>query len=117
MAFYRPSQPFTTPFILLKPTYTTALGVHKPTYPTIENGVKFFGTFKSYGGTEKTVDGILSIEDTAEIETWYNPDITSDCLVVLAGTEKKYEIINEPENISLRNQFLKFKVRRYKGGV
>ena len=56
------------------------------------------------------------VEDTANIECWYRPDIKSDCRVGLLSTGAIYDIINEPENIDMRNQFLKFKVLRYKGG-
>lgn len=117
MAEYRPALPFSTAMILLKPTQTTVGGVHKKTYQTPAQGTAFFGTFKTYGGTEKTVDGIYSVEDTAEVETWYTPEITSGCAVNIAGTDEVYEIVNTPENINRRNQFLKFKVRRVRGGA
>lgn len=117
MADYRPALPFSTAFILLKPTTQTINGVSKKTFPAVENGEKFFGTFKTYGGTEKVVNGILSISDTAEVETWFRPDITSDCNIVIAGTTERYEILNEPENINRRNQFLKFKIQRIEGGA
>lgn len=116
-AQYRPNLPFSVPLILLKPTITKAVGVVTKTLPDLKDGILIFGTFKTYGGTEKTVDGLLSIEDTADVETWYRPDITSDCIIALADTGTKYQIINEPENIDRRNQFLKFKVQRVKGGV
>ena len=117
MAMYRPALPFTTPLILLKPTIQNEYGVHKKVLPAVEDGEQFFGSFKTYGGTEKTVDGVYSIVDTAVIETWFRPDITSDCVIVIAGTDAQYEILNEPENIDRRNQFLKFKVQRIKGGA
>lgn len=116
-AQYRPALPFTTPLILLIPTTQSSLGVSTKTFPSVENGVQIFGSFKTYGGTEKTIDGIYVIEDTAVVETWYRPDITSDCVIVIAGTNDRYSIINEPENIDRRNQFLKFKVKRLKGGA
>lgn len=77
----------------------------------------FFGSFKTYGGTETTSNGILSVEDTANIETWYRPDIDSNCRVVLADTGAVYEIIGAPEDINQRHQWLVFKVRRVKGGA
>lgn len=117
MAQYRPALPFTTALIVLKPTYTKVAGVPKKTLPDLQDGILIYGTFKTFGGTEKTVDGLLSIEDTAQVETWYRNDITSDCVIALADSGIKYEILNEPENINLRNQFLKFKVRRVKGAV
>ena len=109
------------PLILLVPTYKKTSGVNKPIYPTIEEASKddnnlFFGSFKTYGGTERDVNGVYSIEDTANIETWYRPDIKGNCRVAREDGAT-YDIIGEPENISMRNQFLKFKVRRVKGGA
>lgn len=117
MARYRPTNPFDTPLRLLVPTYTFVSGVRKKTFPAVESGDLFFGSFKTYGGTERDVNGIYSIEDTAVIETWYRPDITSGCRIAIAGTGIVYEVLNEPENIEMRNQFLKFKVSRVKGGA
>ena len=77
----------------------------------------FFGSFKSYGGTERIVNGIYSIEDTANIETWYRPDISSNCRIARANDGAIFDVINEPENINMRNPFLKFKVKRVKGGA
>lgn len=114
---YKPSLPFSVPLVLLKPTYTTVSGVRKKTYPAIAAGIQFFGTFKTYGGTERDVNGVYSIEDTANIETWYRPDITSDCRIAVAGTNAVYDVLGEPENLDMRNQFLLFKVSRVKGGV
>lgn len=114
MADFKPSL-FDTPLILLIPTWETIKGVRKKVYPT--DGELIYASFKTYGGTEKEVNGIYSIEDTANVETWYRPDVKSDCRVMIAGTNAIYEIINEPENINMRNQYLKFKVRRIKGGA
>ncbi len=120
MAQFKPSLPFSTPLIVLKPTISSVGGVHTKILPALESGFVIYGTFKTYGGTrnkEKTLDGLLSVEDTAVIETWYRPDITSDCVIALADTGAAYEILGEPENINRRNQYLKMFVRRIKGGV
>lgn len=117
MAQYRPSLPFNVPLVLLVPTYTTVSGVKKKTFPTIEQGIQFFGTFKTYGGTERDVNGVYSVEDTATVETWFFPELSSGCRVAILGTNKVYDIIGEPENIELRNQFSVFKVIRIKGGA
>ena len=66
MAFYRPSVPFSTVLIVLKPTYSTVAGVRKKTLPDLEQGFKIHSSFKTYGGTEKTVDGLIAIDDTAD---------------------------------------------------
>lgn len=114
---YRPSLPFSTPLVLLIPTYSGTYGVQQKTFPAVADGIPFFGTFKTYGGTERDVNGIFSVEDTASIETWYRPDITSGCRIAIAGTNAVYDILGEPENIDRRNQYLKFKVSRAKGGA
>ena len=74
-------------------------------------------SFKTYGGTEKEVNGVYSVEDTANVETWYRPDITSECRIKLLSTGAVYEIINAPENINMRGKYCKFKVRRINGGA
>lgn len=122
MANYRPNLDNTIPLVLLVPTYQNIEGVNKKVYPSVEAALQnqnnlFYGNFKSYGGTERDVNGVYSIEDTANIETWYRPDITSECRIAIANSGAIYDILGEPENINMRNQFLKFKVRRVKGGA
>ena len=115
------------PLVLLTPTYKNVSGVNKPIYPTIQEALDvkdekgnrlnlFFGSFKTYGGTERDVNGVYSIEDTANIETMYRPDIKANCRIAREDGAT-YDIIGEPESINMRNQFLKFKVRRVKGGA
>ncbi|MBP0978704.1 MAG: phage head closure protein [Oscillospiraceae bacterium] len=96
------------------PTITTYNGVSTKTYS--ETGEKIFVNWKSRGGTETNVNGIISILDTAVVTTWYRPDITSGARLKLEDG-RIYDIISEPENIEERNIFLQFKVQRAKGGV
>jgi SPP1 family predicted phage head-tail adaptor len=110
---YRPSEPYCIPVELFNPTYETVKGVTKKVYP--EKGEVIFCSFKTYGGTETTVNDQLVVVDTATIETWYRPDITSSSVIKL--NNKTYEVIGEPENIEMRNQFMKFKVQAVKGGA
>ena len=110
---YRPSEPFTTSVELFNPTYETIMGVTKKNYP--ETGEIIFCSFKSYGGTETTVNDQLVVVDTANIETWYRPDITSSSMIRLNG--ESYEVMGKPEDIEQRHQFLKFKVRGVRGGT
>lgn len=117
MAEYRPSLPFSVPMKLLIPTESKKQGVLKKIFPTIANGVLIFGSFKTYGGTETTSNGVLAVEDTATVETWYRPDIDSNCRIALVDSDAVYEIIGAPEDINLRHQWLVFKVRRIKGGA
>lgn len=101
-----------TKFDLYKVTYAKVLGADKRIPSKIG---EFYANFKTYGGTETDVNGVLVIEDTAVITTYYRPDIKSDCYIVRSSDNAKFEILNEPENIELRNIALKFKVRRIKG--
>lgn len=111
---YRPSLPFNVPLTLLIPNKVTVKGVMKKYYP--EEGEPFFGSFRTFGGTEHQSNSVLTIENTAVIETWYRPDIKADCAVRTSdGTI--YDIIGPPENIEQRNQFLRFKVSAVKGGA
>jgi hypothetical protein len=56
------------------------------------------------------------VENTAVVETWYRPDIKANC-VLEDMNGLRYEILGTPENISMQNQFLKFKIRAIKGGA
>lgn len=114
---YRPSEAaqMSTAMRLQTPVTVSEYGVSKKTWQDV-NGV-IMANFKTYGGTEKTDNGILTIEETAQIVCRYRPDIKSDTRVTLLQTGAVYEIMGEPENIEMRNAFLKFKVRRIKGGA
>lgn len=104
-----------TPAELLIPTGTTKKnGVNVRSYP--ENGTDIFISFKTFGGTEQTVNGVFSILDTAQVVTWYRSDIKADCRIRLADGSV-YEIIGTPENINMENLYLMFKVQRLKGGA
>ena len=110
---YRPSTNFNVPMKLLIPQWSNVNGVRKKTYPA--DGEMMFGSFKTFGGTEMTVNGVYSIRNTATIECWFHPDVKADCRIILLQTNETYEIIGDPENIEMRNQFLRFKVQRVGG--
>lgn len=74
-----------------------------------------FVSAKSYGGTERIVNDKYVIVDTLSVETWYRPDLRSEKLLRLLDDESLWEIINSPEDINRRHQWLVFKVQRYKG--
>ncbi len=100
---------------LLIPTGTTKInGVTRHTYPA--DGDVIFVNWKTYGGTEQTVNGLHSVIDTANVTTRYRGDITINCRL-LREDGKIYEIISDPENTDLNNRYLEFKVERVKGGL
>ena len=114
---YRPAEAtqMTTPLMLQTPTSERVGGVLKKTYTDAEGIV--FANFKTYGGTEREVNGAYVVEDTANIVCWWRPDLTAGCRLKRLTDGAIFEIIGEPENIELRNMFFKFKVRRVKGGA
>lgn len=117
MARFKLTAPLNVPMMLLIPQYAMIKGVNKKTFPSIENGILFFGSFRTFGGTERETNGIYTVEKTGTIDTWYRPEIKSDCRIGLPDTGAIYEIIGEPENIEMRNQFLRIKVNAVDGGA
>lgn len=118
MADFKPSLPYNVAAYLLIPKSQKIKGVLTKVYPKPTEGELFYCSFKTFGGTETNKDGVISVVDTANIETWYRPDIKSDCRICLAQEPTKlYEILGTPENINMRNQHLKFKVQAISGGA
>ena len=116
---FQPAAVFSQPLVLLIPTFERIHGTPVKKYPAIadavDDGRLFFGSFKTYGGTDRTVNGIFSVEDTAIIETWYRPDITSECAIGIPETGEIFEITGVPEDIERRHQYLRIRVTAYKG--
>ena len=117
MAQFKLTSPLNVPLMLLVPEYSDAYGVEQKVYPDIADGILIYGSFRTFGGTERDVNGLYSIENTATIDTWYRPDITSNCRIGVPQTGEIYDILGEPENINMRNQYLRFKVIQVKGGA
>lgn len=109
---YKPKEPFTTTLELYNPTYEVVKGVTTKSYTYVD---VIHCSFKSYGGTENTSNNVLVVEDTASVETWFRPDIKAGSRLTLGS--KTYEVIGEPEDISQRHQFLKFKIKAVRGGA
>ena len=112
---YKPITPFDVPMRLLIPTTTLVKGSPEKTYPNPESGRLFFGSFRTFGGTENFSNDIYTIFSTATIETWYNPQIKSNCQIYICNTGDIYNVISEPENIGMRNQYMQFKVEKIGG--
>lgn len=118
MPSYKPSAPFTVAMKLLQPTWSKVQGVNKKTFPapeTVED--VFFGSFRTFGGTERISNDVYTIEDTGTIDTWYDPSITAECCIYLCDSGDTYEILSTPENINMRNQYLSMRVRKIGGAA
>ena len=120
MANYRPAEAeqMTTPLKLLIPSPNSKIvnGVPVNEFIDAEDPI-FLASFKTYGGTEQNINGVYSIRDTASIVCFYRPDIKSNCKIVRLTDNAVFKVLAEPENVDERNQFLKFRVERIKGGV
>lgn len=114
MADYKQNAPYTTPFFLLVPNgYKTIKGVRVKDFR--KESEPRYCSFRSFGGTEKVVNDVIVVEDTAVIETWYDPIIKAGCKIQV--DELQYEILGRPENINMRNQCMLFKVKCVEGGA
>lgn len=113
---YRPTEvnQMTTPMMIMNATEKFELGVKVKSYEAVD---RVYCNFKTYGGTEKEVNGMIAVEDTATITTWYHPLITSDCILKRLTDGAEFEILGEPENIEQRNMIMRMKIRRIKGGA
>lgn len=109
---YQPQTPFTVPAMLLKRTLTKINGVNQESF---EEKTMFSCAAKSYGGTEKVVNGVYVIEDTWQIDAWFNPDFAKGDRVRFLDDNTEYEILASPENINRRGQYMRFKVSRIGG--
>ena len=112
---YKPSAPFNVAMKLLKPTTDAAFGVGVKHYTTPEASSLIYGSFRTFGGTESTDNGIYTIIDTATVDTWYRPDITADCQIYICESGQTYDIISDPEDIDFRHQYCQFRVRKAGG--
>lgn len=110
---YQPKSPFNVAVQLLKRTKTKINGVNAETFE--HSGAPFFCSAVSWGGTEKTVNGVYAVIDTMTFECWYNPNIEEGDRVQLLDDNSIYTVLASPENINRRNQYLKFKGERISG--
>lgn len=110
--------PFTTPAMVLNPVITTVKGVKKKTYP--EDGPIIYISFKTYGGTQKKEaesNDILTVIDTAKVQTWYRPDILSETRIKLLDDDSVWDVVGRPEDYERRHQYLLFTVQNRGGYV
>lgn len=112
---FKPSAPFTVPMKLLVPVSSKSYGVTQKAFSDPEESELFYGSFKTFGGTENFKDDVYTIINTGVINTWYRPDIKADCEIYLCDTGDVYEIITDPEDIDFRHQYLQFKVQKVGG--
>ena len=109
---YHQTEPFNHSIIFCTPTISKVVGVMQKEF---KEAGEIFCNFRTFGGTETTVNGVFTLMDTADVTTWYRPDITAGCQFK-DGTDV-YEMLGTPEDIEKRHQYMKFKIRRIAGGA
>ena len=114
MTAFSPSGPFVVPMTLLTTSTSKVNGV--PVKARAE-GRTVYCSFRTFGGTEREQDGLTVVEDTAVVETWYSPDLVAGCRVRTDEDGAVWDVLGTPEDIGQRHQWMRFKVRRAKGGA
>lgn len=112
---YRPTMPFNVAMRLLIPTETMVKGVRKTVFSEPSKSSQIFGSIKTYGGTDNFSNEVYTVFETATVETWYRPDIKSDCRIYIEETGETWEIKGSPEDIQMRHQFMTIKVEKVGG--
>lgn len=112
-SYYVPPAILNVPARIHHATYKVVNGVNTPVYEADSRVI--WVSAKSYGGTERDVDGAYSIIDTMTFVSYYYPDIKAQDRIELLGNGHVYDILNTPENIDMRGSFMTFKGRRYHG--
>lgn len=95
----------------------TGGNVRKKQYIDAETADIITVAVKTFGGTEKIVNDRLVLEDTATVITWYRPDITAGCRLLLLDDNSLWEIIGRPEDVDRRHQYLIIKCRSISAGA
>lgn len=109
---YQPKVPFNVPAMHLKRSVKKINGVNQESFTETS---MFYCSAKSYGGTEKIVNGVVVIEDTWTVDAWYNPAFGKGDKIRFLDDNSECEILASPENIDRKGQYMRFKVRAIGG--
>ena len=112
---YRPKAPLNVAMKILTPVYEYKRAVSQKTWSAPEDSPQFFGSLRTFGGSETIRNDMYTLVDTALIDTWYRPDIKADCRIYVCETGQEFDVISDPEDIDMRHQYLQFKVRKVGG--
>lgn len=107
--------PFNRSFTIQVPLVEKVNGVVVKTY--VDSPHTFKANVRTFGGTERIVNDVIVLEDTATLQTWYNRQIKADVRLLDNHDQSTYEVLGTPENILQQNQYMEIKVRRVRGGA
>jgi hypothetical protein len=105
---YEANLPFDIPARHIKRSLEKVNGINQEIFTEAKD--PFNCSAKSYGGTEKQVNGVTVIEDTWIVDTYYNPEFKKGDKIRFLDDGTEYEILASPENIDRRGQYMRFKV-------
>lgn len=105
---YEANLPFDIPALHLKRHLEKVNGINQEVFTEAQE--TFNCSAKSYGGTEKQVNGVTVIEDTWIVDTYFNPEFKKGDKIRFLDDGTEYEILASPENINRRGQYMRFKV-------
>lgn len=105
---YEANLPFDIPALHLKRSLEKVNGINQEVFTEADE--PFSCSAKSYGGTEKQVNGVTVIEDTWIVDTYFNPAFGKGDKIRFLDDGTEYEILASPENINRRGQYMRFKV-------
>lgn len=104
-------QQFSTPIRVQHRVVVDVNGADEISYNS-ESDINFCN-WKGMGGTESIESGTLVVHDTAVLTMWYQPDIDQkDRILLNDDINIAYEVLNQPENVEMRNMYLILKVKR-----
>lgn len=120
-SYWRPDMRAPAPLYIINPIKIESnLGKTTAVYPDIQEALtdknKVYGTLKTYQGTKREEMGAVFYDDTAQVNCWFRPDISTDTRVFNPITKRLYKVITEPENVNNKNQYLVFKVKGIHNG-
>lgn len=104
-----------TPARVLKCETVNKKGMVSKVYTPEDTGR--FIAFSNFQGTEKIIDGVLVVENTAVICSPYIKGLQVSDRIRLEDSGSEWDIITPPENWNMQNLFLIFKVRRVESGA
>jgi head-tail adaptor len=109
---YRPQRLFSSAFMVRTATVRTVKGVAVKDWQ--DAGV-VFGSFVTFGGTEREVNGVRTVADTARMECFYDPRIVAGCRLLALDTGREYDVDGTPEDVEGRGQFMSVRLERAGG--
>ena len=113
MSSFKPDLPFRTPFKILKRSLEKVNGANQEKFD--EQLDVLYCTAKSYGGTERVVNGVSTIIDTLTFQTYYTPNISKGDKILLLDDNSEYEVLATPENVNRACRWLVFKGEKIGG--